>query len=111
LPPLFDPEFLDAIKNLPPPRLAGGVLRRKRAQSAVAPLRPFLDDSLHRYASRLHAWGEGAVQELRPAGGPATETDPRSPELSGLDALIAAVGGPGEARLQPDRERIPQHAP
>jgi hypothetical protein len=110
LPPLFDPEFLDAIKTLPPPRLAPGLLRRSRAQSAVVALLPFLDRALARYAARLDAWGEGALKELRPAGKPAAATDARSPELAGLDALIAGVGGSPRDQGQPDPQRIPQNA-
>lgn len=92
LPPLFDPEFLDAIKGLPPPRLLPGVFRRSRAQGAVEPLLPFLDQALARYASRLRAWGEGALRELRPAGKATAEPDRRTPELAGLETLIAQVG-------------------
>jgi GTP-binding protein EngB required for normal cell division len=106
LPPLFDPEFLDAIKTLPPRRLAPGLLRRSRAQSAVVALLPFLDQALARYAARLQAWGQGALRELRPAGQPAAATDARIPELAGLDALITQVGGSGKAQAQPTPERI-----
>ncbi len=97
LPPLFDPEFLDAIKTLPPPRLVPGLLRRSRAQSAVDPLLPFLDEAFARYAARLEAWGSGALRELRPAGQTAAATDARSPELAGLEALIAQVDGFGQS--------------
>jgi Dynamin family len=92
LPPLFDPEFLDAIKALPPPWLAPGAFRRSRAQGAVEPLLPFLDQALARYASRLRAWGEGALRELRPATEAPTEADRETPELAGLGTLIARVG-------------------
>jgi hypothetical protein len=110
LPPLFDPEFLDAIKTLPPPRLAPGLLRRSRAQSAVVTLLPFLDQALARYAARLEAWGEGALKELRPAGQPAAATDARSPELAGLDTLIAQVSSSEKAQAQPDPQRTSQDA-
>jgi GTP-binding protein EngB required for normal cell division len=110
LPPLFDPEFLDAIKPLPPPRLAPGLLRRSRAHSAVDSLLPFLDQALARYAARLLAWGEGALKELRPAGDLASTTDARSPELAGLDTLIAQVGGSPRDQAQPDHQKIPQNA-
>jgi GTP-binding protein EngB required for normal cell division len=102
LPPLFDPEFLDAIKTLPPPHLAPGLLRRSRAQSAVAPLLPFLDESLARYATRLRAWGEGALQELRPDGGPGGVTNGRSPELAGIETLIAQAGCGADKRTPQD---------
>ncbi len=110
LPPLFDPEFLDAIKTLPPPRLA--LLRHQRAQSAVAPLLPFLDESVARYSVRLRAWGEGALQELRPAASSLPATGALRPELAGLDTLIARIGGatdtPG-ARQESGQERTPQN--
>lgn len=108
LPPLFDPEFLDSIKALPPPRLAPGVLRRTRARGAIDPLLPFLDDSLARYATRLRAWGEGALQELRPAGKTAVPSDSHDPELAGLEALIAKVGGEAEASRELSRENTPE---
>jgi hypothetical protein len=92
LPPLFDPELLDAIKGLPPPRLAPALFRRSRAQSVLAPVLPFLDEALSRYASRLHSWGEGALKEARSAGSTSMGSDVRSPELAGLDNLVAQVG-------------------
>jgi Dynamin family len=101
LPPLFDPELLDAVKILPAPRLAPGLLRRSRAHGAVEPLLPFLDQALARYASRLEAWGQGALSELRPAGPLAAGPEARHPELAGLEALIARVGGPPEDSAQP----------
>ena len=110
LPPLFDPEFLDAIKTLPPPRLAPGLLRRSRAQSAVVALLPFFDQALARYASRVEAWGSGALEELRSAGRPAAGTDARSPELAGLDTLIAQVGSSEKAQAQPDPKRTSPNA-
>jgi len=110
LPPLFDPEFLDAIKALPPPRLAPGLLRRSRAHSAVDPLLPFLDEALARYAARLEAWGQGALKELRPAGQLAAAANARSPELAGLETLIAQVGGYEKAQAQPDPQSTSQDA-
>jgi len=111
LPPLFDPEFLDAIKTLAPPRLAPSLFRQSRARNAVEPLLPFLDDSLHRYASRLRAWGEGALQELLPAA-PAPTADAHKPELAGLETLIAQVGigeeTPGSSQ-ESSQERTPQN--
>jgi hypothetical protein len=107
LPPLFDPEFLDAIKALRPPRLVPGLLRRSRAHSLVDPLLPFLDEALARYAARLEAWGSGALRELRAAGQPASAPDARSAELAGLETLLAQVGAVPEERAEPDQERIP----
>jgi len=95
LPPLFDPEFLDAIKRLPPPWIAPGFARLSMARHAVAPLLPYLDDALHRYSSRLRTWGEAAIEEVRAggsvaAGGSATV---RHAELALLEALVAEIGG------------------
>jgi hypothetical protein len=102
LPPLFDPEFLDALKALPPPRLAPGFARLAMARHAVAPLQPFLDDALHRYAERLRAWGEAALKELR--AGVAGEAAPvRDPELAALEALVADVDAPGPAHASAGR--------
>ena len=96
LPPLFDPAFLDAIKALPAPRLAPGLLRASRARRAVEPLFPFLDEALARYASRLRAWAEGALRELRPASQQAGAPVPgEEPELASLDVLIEKVGADG----------------
>jgi Dynamin family len=92
LPPLFDPEFLDAIKALPPPRIAPALFRRSRAQRALDPVLPFLGEALARYASRLHAWGEGALKEVRPAGPAPVGSEAPAPELAGLETLIAQVG-------------------
>ena len=108
-PSSFDPEFLDAIKVQPPPRLAPGVLRRSRPRSAADPLLSFLDDSLARYATRLRAWGEGALLELRPMGETAAVDGGSGPELAGLDALIAKCGGAYDARPDPSQERTPQN--
>jgi GTP-binding protein EngB required for normal cell division len=94
LPPLFDPEFLDAIESLPPPRLAPALLRRNRARLAVAPLLPFIDESLVRYAARLRAWGEGALQELRPPDEEASLPAMSNTELAGLDNLMTAFASP-----------------
>ncbi len=110
LPPLFDPEFLDAIKTLPPPRFAPGLFRRSRAGSAVDPLLPFLDEALARYAARLEAWGQGALKELRRAGQSAVPSDSSSPELDGLEALIAQLGAFQQARTRLERETTPPNA-
>jgi len=111
LPPLFDPEFLDAIKSLPPPRFVPGLLRRSRAQSTVAPLLPFLDEALARYAARLAAWGSGALRELRPVGRAVSAAEGRTPDLAGLDAMIIEMGGSGEGRSEVAAERVPTDAP
>lgn len=92
LPPLFDPEFLDAVRALPPPRLAPALFRRSRARSTLEPVQPFLDDALSRYASRLYSWGEGALREVRLAGPAPVGSEVHAPELAGLEALIARVG-------------------
>jgi len=104
LPPLFDPPFLDAIKSLPRPRFTPALLRRTLARNAVAPLLPFLDESLARYASRLRAWGEGALKELRPGVEPGPAVDHRIPELAALGGLIAEVTAKDARQLPQDRE-------
>jgi hypothetical protein len=108
LPPLYDPEFLDAIKTIPPPRLAPAFLRRKLARNAVAALLPFLDESLSRYGVRLRAWGEGALKELRPGGeAAAVAGGVRSPELSGLEQLINQIGAGHDSQPSGREETMP----
>jgi GTP-binding protein EngB required for normal cell division len=97
LPPLFDPEFLDALKTLPPPRLAPGFARLAMARRAIAPLEPFLDDALHRYAERLRSWGDGALKEIRPGVGTGEAAPAREGELAALDALVSEVQSPALA--------------
>jgi GTP-binding protein EngB required for normal cell division len=97
LPPLFDPEFLDALKALPPPRLAPGFARLALARHAVGPLEPFLDDALHRYAERLRSWGDGALKEIRPGVGTGEGAPAREGELAALDALVSEVQSPALA--------------
>jgi GTP-binding protein EngB required for normal cell division len=103
LPPLFDPEFLDAIKALPPPRLAPGFARRAMARRATAPLLPFLDESLHRYAERLRAWGEGALKETHADREAWTAVPIRNAELAALDTLVSDVGVGGDHLTSQER--------
>ncbi len=97
VPPLFDPEFLDAIKELPPPRHALGFLRSGAAQRAVAPLLPFLDDALARFAVRVRAWGEGALKELQAAPEDLATGKIRNEELAALERLVDGLDVPAGA--------------
>jgi len=92
VPPLFDPEFLDALKALPPPRYLPGFLRDGAARRAVAPLLPHLDQALARFAVRLRAWSEGALKELRPPDEMMASGLVRHEELAALETLVEHVG-------------------
>jgi hypothetical protein len=92
VPPLFDPEFLDAIKEMPSPRYLPGFLRSGAARRAVAPLLPHLDQALARFAARLRAWSEGALKELRPPEEAGAAGVVRHAELRALDDMVARVG-------------------
>jgi len=90
VPPLFDPEWLDRLPDLTPPRLgrqiAGGLLARRRLE----PMRSALAEALDRYASRLRAWGLAGLED---AGSelpiePDTAEGPLPKSLAELDALI-----------------------
>lgn len=100
VPPLFDPEFLDAIKELPPPRLAPGFLRSGAARRAVAPLLPFLDDALARFAVRIRAWGEGALKELQATPDDAPTGNVRNEELAALERLVDGLDVPAGAGVE-----------
>jgi GTP-binding protein EngB required for normal cell division len=97
VPPLFDPEFLDAIKELPPARLAPGFLRSGAARRAVAPLLPFLDDALARFAVRVRAWGGGALKELQAAPVESPTSHFRNEELAALERLVDGLDVPAGA--------------
>jgi GTP-binding protein EngB required for normal cell division len=99
LPPLFDAPFLDAIKSIPPPRLAPGPVRRRIAGNAVAPLLPFLEEALSRYAARVRTWALGALKELRPETTGTVEERPLEGDLARLVALVERV----DADLTPQR--------
>jgi GTP-binding protein EngB required for normal cell division len=89
VPPLFDPEFLDAMRSLPPPRFVPAFLRTESARRALAPIHPFLDEALARFATRLRYWGEGALRELQAAVADAGETS--SSGLKDLEALVDEI--------------------
>jgi hypothetical protein len=97
VPPLFDPEFLDAIKQLTPPRVSPGFLRSAAARRAVAPLLPFLDDALARFAVRIRAWGEGALKELQATPDDAATGTVRNEELAALERLVDGLDVPAGA--------------
>jgi hypothetical protein len=89
LPPLFNPDFLDALPQLAPPpigrRLVGERLARSRLESIAVPLRT----ALSRYAGRLHAWGTTQLEELTAPAAEATASPGAThSELAALDAVI-----------------------
>jgi GTP-binding protein EngB required for normal cell division len=96
LPPLFDPDFLDALPPLTPPPLGRQLLGHRIALSRLEPIAIPLRDALSRYAARLYAWGIGQLEELNePSNEPSvdgsTPAVPEHTELSNLDALIDAA--------------------
>jgi GTP-binding protein EngB required for normal cell division len=97
MPPLFDPEFLDALPALPPPPVAKRLVGRAMATRRLEPMAKPLGDALQRYASRLYAWGTGALEELGAASWDAADGDATHelpPELERLDRLLDDVSPP-----------------
>lgn len=91
IPPLFDPDFLEALRELPPPRVPHARLRLALARRKLAPLAPLLADALQRYASRLFTWAAGALEELSETAWVAGEAASESalpPELQQLRDLV-----------------------
>jgi GTP-binding protein EngB required for normal cell division/ElaB/YqjD/DUF883 family membrane-anchored ribosome-binding protein len=89
LPPLFDPEFLDALPSLAPPPLARRGLGRRLARGRLEPIAAPLRTALSRYAARLYAWGTGQLAEVAEGDGiPDPATRPERAELARLDALV-----------------------
>jgi GTPase Era involved in 16S rRNA processing len=91
IPPLFDPEFLDALPPLPPPRLARRRLGQALAKRRLTPLAHPLAEAVQRYASRLFAWATGALEELGEAAWESSGLDAHSvlpPELKRLRAMV-----------------------
>ena len=89
LPPLFDPEFLNALPELTPPagvkRLLSRTVATRRLEAVVEPM----SRTLSRYADRLVAWGRGSLDELGIASGdtlvpPVALTE----DLARLDGLV-----------------------
>ena len=94
MPPLFDPEFLDALPPLPPPPVAKRLVGRAMAARRLEPIGKPLGDALQRYASRLYAWGTGALEELGAASWDASDpeaTRQLPPELERLDRMLDGV--------------------
>jgi len=90
VPPLFDPDFLDALPALPPPPLAKRLVGHAMAVRRLEPIARPLAEALQRYASRLYAWGTGALEEL---GAASWDTDPEMlrtlpPELERLERML-----------------------
>jgi GTP-binding protein EngB required for normal cell division len=114
IPPLFDPDFLDALPSLPPPQLAKRLIGHAVAVRRLEPIAQPLSEALQRYATRLYAWSMGALEELANASWDATVADPNRalpPRLEHLarmldaleleesfDAGSVSLAAPGEAR-------------
>jgi hypothetical protein len=92
VPPLFDPAVLDALPELSAPpaaRLLGHAVAARRLASLAEPLR----SALRQYASRLYAWGMGAIEEIANAASTSGASGPDHalpPELDRLRAVIDA---------------------
>jgi GTP-binding protein EngB required for normal cell division len=94
VPPLFDPELLDAIRDLAPPRFLPVFLRAAAAGRAVAPLLPHLDQALHRFAARLYSWGAGALNEIQPPAEASPVHAVQNAELAALEPLLDDLAEP-----------------
>lgn len=102
LPPVFDAEFLDRLPDLSPPRLVSAP-RRKLAGRRLEPIRAALAADLGRYANRLYAWGEQALNEIpEPIAGNVANTrgvsNEEADELIRIDQMIDEHPGAGNAR-------------
>ena len=90
VPPLFDPELLNALPDLAPPGLGRRIAARFLARRRLEPIGPAVQDALERYAARLRAWGLAGLE----AAGIEMPIEPPSPEpaqpgpLADLDARI-----------------------
>jgi len=92
IPPLFDPEFLDALPPLDVPSIGWHVLGRRIALARLDPVAAPLSDALTRYAARLYAWGMAQLETLaEPVGGEKSPMDGGRPELARLDELIDSI--------------------
>lgn len=90
LPPLFDPEFLDRLPTLAPPRIGRRLLGPAMAAWELRPIAAPLTSALQRYAGRLRMWGLARLDEVTAAGWESAGSEPAHlPEtLAHLDALI-----------------------
>jgi hypothetical protein len=91
LPPLFDPELLDALPALVRPPLARRLIGRAVAARRLAPVAEPLAQAPQRYASRLYAWGSGAIDELVSASWEVSTAEagaPLPPELARVEQLL-----------------------
>jgi len=84
VPPLFNPELLDGVRELAPPRFLPAFLRH-------------LDQALHRFAARLHAWGAGALEEIQPPAEAAPFRAVRNAELAALEPLLDNLPEPARS--------------
>jgi hypothetical protein len=90
LPPLFDPEFLDHLPSVSPPRIGRGwrgrTVAARRLQSLAVPLTV----ALERFGERLRAWGLARLDEAAAVPGDAVPVSPPvlRGELAAVDALI-----------------------
>lgn len=90
LPPLFDPDFLDHLPTLAPPRIGRRLLGPALAARALRPMAAPLTTALQRYADRLRTWGLARLDEVTAANWESAGSEPAHlPEtLAHLDALI-----------------------
>jgi hypothetical protein len=107
VPPLFDPAFLDALPSLPPPPLAKRLVRHALAVRRLEPIARPLAEALQRYASRLYAWGMGALEELGAASWDATGAEPNGALPPSLDRLARLLD---EAEQGESRDAAPAFA-
>ena len=101
LPPLFDPDFLKSLPELTPPASRRGSSVEVAASRRLATLAPAVEQAFARYAARLHAWAEGALNEIAAGAVEAPEARNLPPELERLDAMARELGGEPDAASRP----------
>jgi hypothetical protein len=93
IPPLFDPEFLDALPSLDAPRIARSLIGHRVARAHLEAVEEPLSEALSRYAGRLYSWGIGQLEDSADAERPAGDgsSAPEHAELAGLTKVIDAM--------------------
>lgn len=95
LPPLFDPDFLDALPPLPPPAGVKRLVAHTVATRRLENLAQAAASALGRYADRLAAWGRAGLDEVATASAePTPESISLPDDLLRLDELVESELGP-----------------
>jgi GTP-binding protein EngB required for normal cell division len=99
VPPMFDPEFLDALPDLSPPAVGRRVLGTTLARRRLDTIAESLASAMSRYALALSAWAGGVLEEMHAAEPlPGSGIEARPPLPPELARLMAMLRESGEAR-------------